>query len=75
MVDIPLANIFVFLQGPTWHGRSAVHTHMTNTRITDPEILELRYPIILNRFAIRSGSGGNGAYIGGDGVVREMIFR
>lgn len=61
--------------GPTWHGRSAVHTHMTNTRITDPEILELRYPIILNRFSIRSGSGGNGAYIGGDGAVREMIFR
>ncbi|KAL6260479.1 hypothetical protein P5V15_008004 [Pogonomyrmex californicus] len=61
--------------GPTWHGRSAIHTHMTNTRITDPEILELRYPIILNRFSIRSGSGGNGAYIGGNGVVREMIFR
>jgi len=48
---------------------------MTNTRITDPEILELRYPIILNRFSIRSGSGGKGAYIGGDGAVREMIFR
>jgi len=48
---------------------------MTNTRITDPEILELRYPIILNRFSIRCGSGGNGTYIGGDGVVREMIFR
>ncbi|XP_011879574.1 PREDICTED: 5-oxoprolinase [Vollenhovia emeryi] len=61
--------------GPTWHGRSAVHTHMTNTRITDPEILELRYPIILNRFSVRSGSGGNGACIGGDGAVREMIFR
>ncbi|XP_018407362.1 PREDICTED: 5-oxoprolinase [Cyphomyrmex costatus] len=61
--------------GPTWHGRSAVHTHMTNTRITDPEILELRYPIILNRFSIRCGSGGNGTYIGGDGAVREMIFR
>ncbi|XP_070518965.1 5-oxoprolinase isoform X2 [Cardiocondyla obscurior] len=61
--------------GPTWHGRSAVHTHMTNTRITDPEILELRYPIILNRFSIRSGSGGKGTYIGGDGAIREMIFR
>jgi len=48
---------------------------MTNTRITDPEILELRYPIILNRFSVRSGSGGNGAYIGGDGAVREMMFR
>ncbi|XP_070160046.1 5-oxoprolinase isoform X1 [Polyergus mexicanus] len=61
--------------GPTWDGRSGVHTHMTNTRITDPEILELRYPVILNRFSLRFGSGGNGAYIGGDGVVREMIFR
>lgn len=48
---------------------------MTNTRITDPEILELRYPIILNRFSVRSGSGGNGTYIGGDGAVREMMFR
>lgn len=48
---------------------------MTNTRITDPEILELRYPIILNRFSVRPGSGGNGTYIGGDGAVREMIFR
>ncbi|XP_029175794.1 5-oxoprolinase [Nylanderia fulva] len=61
--------------GPTWDGRSGVHTHMTNTRITDPEILELRYPIILNQFSLRFGSGGNGTHIGGDGVVREMIFR
>lgn len=61
--------------GPTWDGRSGVHTHMTNTRITDPEILELRYPVILNQFSLRLESGGNGTYIGGDGVVREMIFR
>ncbi|XP_029678825.1 5-oxoprolinase isoform X2 [Formica exsecta] len=61
--------------GPAWDGRSGVHTHMTNTRITDPEILELRYPVILNQFSLRLESGGNGAYIGGDGVVREMIFR
>jgi 5-oxoprolinase (ATP-hydrolysing) len=48
---------------------------MTNTRITDPEILELRYPIILNRFSLRLGSGGYGEHVGGDGVVREMTFR
>ncbi|XP_032687152.1 5-oxoprolinase isoform X2 [Odontomachus brunneus] len=61
--------------GPTWNGRSGVHTHMTNTRITDPEILELRYPIVLNKFHLRYGSGGKGAHHGGDGVVREMTFR
>ena len=61
--------------GPTWDGRGGVHTHMTNTRITDPEILELRYPVILNRFSLRPESGGAGAHPGGDGVVREMTFR
>ncbi|KAJ8672521.1 hypothetical protein QAD02_003780 [Eretmocerus hayati] len=61
--------------GPTWNGRGGVHTHMTNTRITDPEILEMRYPIILQKFSLRPGSGGGGAYHGGDGVVREMLFR
>ncbi|XP_012239742.1 5-oxoprolinase [Bombus impatiens] len=61
--------------GPTWDGRGGVHTHMTNTRITDPEILELRYPVILNKFSLRPGSGGAGAHPGGDGVVREMTFR
>ncbi|KAL7751057.1 hypothetical protein RI367_003637 [Sorochytrium milnesiophthora] len=60
--------------GPTWHGRSGVHTHMTNTRITDPEILERRYPVILHQFSLRGGSGGAGQYRGGDGVVREMEF-
>ena len=58
--------------GPTWHGQSGVHTHMTNTRITDPEILELRYPVLLKEFNIRKGSGGNGKYRGGDGVIREI---
>lgn len=48
---------------------------MTNTRITDPEILEHRYPIVLRRFSLRSNSGGDGTYKGGDGVVREMLFR
>ncbi|GAA5924884.1 uncharacterized protein JCM15063_005758 [Sporobolomyces koalae] len=60
--------------GPTWHGTSGVHTHMTNTRITDPEILERRYPTILHQFSLRDGSGGNGQYRGGDGVIREIEF-
>ena len=46
--------------GPNWHGQHAVHTHMTNTRITDVEIMENRYPIVLNKFSRRSGSGGLG---------------
>jgi 5-oxoprolinase (ATP-hydrolysing) len=60
--------------GPGWTGRSGVHTHMTNTRITDPEILERRYPVVLRRFGLREGSGGDGAFRGGDGVVRELEF-
>jgi len=58
--------------GPTFDGESAVHTHMTNTRITDPEILEERYPVRLRRFEIRRGSGGAGRHRGGDGVIREL---
>ncbi len=53
-------------------GASAVHTHMTNTRITDPEVLEARVPVRLRRFAVRTGSGGAGAHRGGDGIVREL---
>jgi len=53
-------------------GASAVHTHMTNTRITDPEVLEWRLPIRLRQFAIRRGSGGAGQYRGGDGILREF---
>jgi 5-oxoprolinase (ATP-hydrolysing) len=60
--------------GPGWAGASAVHTHMTNTRITDPEVLEHRYPVRLERFAVRAGSGGAGRHRGGDGVVRELTF-
>ncbi|MDA0771615.1 MAG: hydantoinase B/oxoprolinase family protein [Cyanobacteria bacterium] len=60
--------------GPTWHGASGVHTHMTNTRITDPEILETRYPVILREFSIRKGSGGQGKFKGGDGLVRVFEF-
>jgi 5-oxoprolinase (ATP-hydrolysing) len=60
--------------GPGFAGESAVHTHMTNTRITDPEVLEHRYPVRLERFALRPGSGGSGRHRGGDGVVRELTF-
>lgn len=55
-------------------GADAVHTHMTNTRLTDPEVLELRYPVRLRSFGIRRGSGGAGKYSGGDGVTREIEF-
>ncbi len=55
-------------------GADAVHTHMTNTRITDPEVMESRLPLRLNEFSIRRGSGGKGKYRGGDGVVREIEF-
>ncbi|KAL3459102.1 5-oxoprolinase [Aspergillus heterothallicus] len=61
--------------GPTWDGQSGVHVHMTNTRITDPESLERRYPCILREFSIRSGSGGAGLHYGGDGCVRDIEFR
>ena len=55
-------------------GADAVHTHMTNTRITDPEILERRYPVRLEQFRIRTGSGGKGKYRGGNGIIRQMTF-
>ncbi|MBB5514470.1 5-oxoprolinase (ATP-hydrolyzing) [Rubricella aquisinus] len=60
--------------GPTFDGTSAVHSHMTNTRMTDPEILEQRFPVRIQRFGIRRGSGGTGAHQGGDGIVREVEF-
>lgn len=60
--------------GATAHqdGRSGTHSHMTNTRITDPEVLESRFPVRLTQFSLRSGSGGAGRYRGGDGVIREL---
>jgi len=58
--------------GPTWVGQSGIHTHCTNTRITDPEILERRYPVLLREFSLRHGSGGRGKNRGGDGVIREL---
>jgi 5-oxoprolinase (ATP-hydrolysing) len=60
--------------GPGFDGASAVQTHMTNSRLTDPEVLETRFPVVLERFAIRRGSGGEGASRGGDGVVRRVRF-
>lgn len=61
--------------GPDWDGTSGVHTHMTNTRITDAEVFERRYPVILREFGLRRGSGGRGQHFGGDGVVRDIEFR
>jgi 5-oxoprolinase (ATP-hydrolysing) len=60
--------------GPDHPGTSAVQTHMTNSRLTDPEMLETRLPVRLDEFAIRHGSGGEGRHRGGDGVVRRVTF-
>jgi 5-oxoprolinase (ATP-hydrolysing) len=61
--------------GAGFDGADAVHTHMTNSRLTDPEILEWRFPVILDSFAIRRGTGGKGAHRGGDGAMRAIRFR
>ena len=60
--------------GPGFPGTDAVHTHMTNTRLTDPEILEFRYPVVLEDFHIRKGSGGRGQWNAGDGIRRTIRF-
>ena len=60
--------------GDGFHGTSAVHSHMTNTRMTDPEVLETRFPVRLDAFSIRTGSGGIGKFNGGDGIVRRLRF-
>ena len=60
--------------GPGFDGTSAVHTHMTNTRLTDPEVLEWRYPVMLDSFSVRRGSGGAGAFVGGSGCERRIRF-
>ena len=60
--------------GPGFHGTSAIHTHMTNTRLTDPEILEWRHPVVLEDFRIRQNSGGRGQFNGGDGTLRRIRF-
>jgi 5-oxoprolinase (ATP-hydrolysing) len=61
--------------GPDFEGTSAVHTHMTNSRLTDPEILESRFPVLLESFSIRKNSGGIGRYQGGDGIIRRIRFQ
>jgi 5-oxoprolinase (ATP-hydrolysing) len=61
--------------GPTWNGTNGVHTHMTNTRITDSEVFERRYPVLLREFSLREGSAGKGMHIGGEGVIRDIEFR
>jgi 5-oxoprolinase (ATP-hydrolysing) len=61
--------------GPGFAGASAVQTHMTNSRLTDPEILETRFPVLVESFAIRHGSGGAGEWHGGDGAIRRIRFR
>src|SRR3546814_16719354 len=60
--------------GPDFDGCDAVHTHMTNARLTDPEVLEFRFPVLLESFRIRRGSGGKGRHKGGDGPIRRMRF-
>ena len=60
--------------GPDFDGCDAVQTHMTNSRLTDPEILETQFPVLVREFAIRRGSGGLGRHHGGDGVVRRLVF-
>ncbi|KAI1642966.1 Hydantoinase B/oxoprolinase-domain-containing protein [Daldinia loculata] len=61
--------------GPTWHGASAVQIHMTNTRTTDVEIIEKRYPVLVREFSIRKGSGGRGKFNGGCGIIRDWECR
>jgi 5-oxoprolinase (ATP-hydrolysing) len=61
--------------GPGWSGADAVQTHMTNSRMTDPEVLETRFPVLVESFSIRRGSGGAGRHRGGDGAVRRLVFR
>jgi 5-oxoprolinase (ATP-hydrolysing) len=61
--------------GPGFDGTDAVHTHMTNSRLTDPEVLEWRFPVMVEAFHVRAGSGGEGRWRGGDGVVRRIRFR
>ena len=61
--------------GPDFDGTDVVQTHMTNSRLTDPEVLEARFPVLLEEFSIRRGSGGAGAHHGGNGAVRRVRFR
>jgi 5-oxoprolinase (ATP-hydrolysing) len=60
--------------GESFDGASAVHTHMTNSRLTDPEVLETRFPVVLEDFHVRRGSGGRGRHNAGDGTLRRLRF-
>jgi 5-oxoprolinase (ATP-hydrolysing) len=60
--------------GPGFDGADAVQTHMTNSRLTDPEVLEARFPVRVESFSIRRGSGGNGRWHGGNGAIRQLRF-
>jgi len=60
--------------GPDFSGAPGVHTHMTNSRLTDPEVLESRFPVVLEEFSIRRGSGGKGRHSSGDGTKRTIRF-
>jgi 5-oxoprolinase (ATP-hydrolysing) len=61
--------------GPGFNGTAAVQTHMTNSRLTDPEVLEARFPVLVEQFGIRAGTGGAGRWQGGDGAIRRIRFR
>lgn len=61
--------------GPGFNGTDGVHTHMTNARLTDPEVLEFRFPVVLEDFHIRKGTGGKGKWHAGDGTIRTLRFR
>jgi 5-oxoprolinase (ATP-hydrolysing) len=61
--------------GPGFDGTSVIQTHMTNSRMTDPEVMETRFPVIVEEFSIRKGSGGAGQWHGGDGATRRIRFR
>lgn len=60
--------------GDGFNGANAVHSHMTNTRMTDPEVLETRFPVRVDEFSIRQGSGGKGQFTGGEGIIRKLRF-
>ena len=61
--------------GPDFNGTDAVQVHMTNTRMTDPEVLEKRFPVRVEKFAVRNGSGGRGQWVGGEGISRKIRFK
>ena len=63
----------ILANGKLYNGTSGVHSNMTNSRLTDPEILETRFPVVLEKFSIRKNSGGSGIAKGGNGVIRNTV--